>query len=73
MTVKYYECVRVYTCACILALFIQCANRIHCIIMQSVACLTVPNLSTLFLKERDFREIVFGHKVCVLMSSATFV
>jgi hypothetical protein len=42
------------------------AKFMHCIILSSVACLTVPYLSTLSHKQHDFRQNVIGNKTCVL-------
>jgi hypothetical protein len=43
------------------------------IILYSVTCPAVPYFSTLFHKRNDFWEIVFQHKMCVLIFPTTFV
>jgi hypothetical protein len=55
------------------ALVIQHTKRMCRIILSSVACSALPYLFTLSHKWHDFRKRVTGHKMCVLISSATFV
>jgi hypothetical protein len=55
------------------ALGIQHAMRMRCIILPSVACPAVPYFSTLSHKRHDFRKTLLEHKKCVLTLSTTFV
>jgi hypothetical protein len=58
------------------ALVIQHIKRMRRIILSSVVCLDPPYFSTLSHKRQDFRAGgggVIEHKMCVLISSTTFV
>jgi hypothetical protein len=55
------------------ALVIQYAKRMHRIIFSSVASLAVPYISRIISLTNDFREMIVEHKMCVLVSSTTFV
>ena len=58
------ECVSV-------ALFIQNAERMRRVILSSVTCLAVAYLSSLSLKQHDFRKNYIERKICVLLFSTT--
>jgi hypothetical protein len=55
------------------ALIIQHAKRMCCVILSSVVCLAVPHFSTLSHKRQEFREKITDHKMCVLIFPKTFV
>jgi hypothetical protein len=61
-----------YTRVFLLALFILLAKRLRLFMFSSVACLTLPNFSTLSHKRQDFREKVFQYKMCASVFSTTF-
>lgn len=54
-------------------LVIYHAMRMCRIIFLPVACSAVPNVSTLALKQHDFRKTVIENKVRVLIFSKTFI
>ena len=61
-------------CACVhAALLIQHATRMRHIMKSFVASLAPPYFWTLSHKRHDFRKNVIEHKMCVLVSSTTFV
>jgi hypothetical protein len=64
VSIKYCVCV----CLLYLVLVIWHANRTH-----SADCPAVPHSSTLSHKRYDFRKRLTEHKMCVLISSTTFV
>jgi hypothetical protein len=66
ISITYSECVSV-------AFFIQHVKRMCHIILSPVACLALPHFSTLSYKRQDFRKKFIGHKICVLILSATSV
>jgi hypothetical protein len=65
ISITYSECVSV-------ALVIQHAKRMRCIIFSAVACLVLPYFSALSHKQHDFGKRVIEHKMSVLIFSAAF-
>ena len=64
----------VCTCACVhVAFLIQHATHMRRIVTSFVAPQTPPPFSTSSHKRRDFREKMVENKMCVLISSTTFV
>jgi len=61
INITYSECVFV-------ALVIQHAKHMRRTIWSSVACLALPQFSTLLHRRHDFRENVVEYKTCVLIS-----
>ena len=66
--ITYSECVSV-------AFGNQQAQRMHLIVLASMACAAVPYVSALSHKRNDFlkKKKVFDHKMCVLSFSTTFL
>jgi hypothetical protein len=58
-------------CVCILALFIQQAQRMRRSVLPSVSRLPVPYFPTLSHKVHDF-QLRNEHKICVLISSTAW-
>jgi hypothetical protein len=63
---------RAYTCRRVVFL-IKYATRMRRIILSFVASLAPPHFTTLYHKRHDFRNKVYGRKMCVLISSTTFI
>jgi hypothetical protein len=57
MSITYFECVSV-------SVVIQHAKRMRHIILPSVACLALQNISTISHKRHDFRKNVLEHQMC---------
>jgi hypothetical protein len=66
VSITYSECVLV-------ALVIQHAKRMCCIILSSVACTALSYFSTLSQKQQDFFKNSIEFKVHILIFSTTFV
>jgi len=66
MSITYSECV-------IVALRIQHAMRMRCVILISVASLTLPYFSTLSPKRGDFKRYIILHAMFVLIFSTACV
>ena len=64
-SIKNSECVSV-------ALVIQHAKRMRCIILSSMTCLALAHFLTLSHKRHDIWKNVTEHKKCVLIVSETF-
>jgi len=63
--ITYSECV-------LAALVIQHAERMHHIMLSSVACLDMPYFSLSYHKTHYFWKKFTGHEMCVLIFSSTF-
>jgi hypothetical protein len=63
--------INIYSEGVSVALAIQRAKRMRCIILPSVACIAVRYLCVLSPKGHDFWKNVIQHEVCVLIFFAT--
>jgi hypothetical protein len=48
------------------------AKRMRRIMLSFIACLVLPNLSTLSRELYDFRKNIIERRMCVLIASTTF-
>jgi hypothetical protein len=58
LAITYSKCVFV-------ALVIQLAKRMRCVVLPSVACSALAYFSTISSKRHDFRKSVIEHKMCL--------
>ena len=67
-SIKYYDCVCVSVCLCILDLVIEHRKRMRCITLQSVTYYAIPHFSTVSHKRYAFRR-----KKCLLNTKYVFI